>query len=342
MTDPSANRIPLRWLIAVLLSAALVALCALWSPVFLAAWCAHLARALQDRLVLITKRPGRAAALITGAFAVVVLVPLSLLTMVLIGSASDLLDQLRNSQGWSDAIDEFLKSKGETSPGRPDPTEIIALLQRHGQSAASAASTVSSIATRTVLFMLVFVTCFYSFLVHSARIYDWILASLPLHPDHTARLSRAFFETGRGLLVSFGLTAMVQAPVLAIGYAIIGVPHPLVLGLLTLIASFIPLLGTGMVWVPVTLGLLFVGRNETALWSLGLGTTVSSIDNVMRPALSRFGKLQLPALLVFLAMLGGVATFGPGGLLLGPLFVRLAMEVLHIRRDELALPQTSG
>lgn len=59
-----------------------------------------------------------------------------------------------------------------------------------------------------------------------------------------------------------------------------------------------------------------------------------SVDNFSKPILSKRAHLDLPAVLVFLTMLSGVVAFGPAGLLLGPLFVRTAMEALAIAREE--------
>jgi predicted PurR-regulated permease PerM len=79
---------------------------------------------------------------------------------------------------------------------------------------------------------------------------------------------------------------------------------------------------------------LFLGdRPGAAIATLCVGAVVASLDNFVRPVLARYGQLQLPTYLVFVAMLGGVVSFGPGGLLLGPLFVRLVMEGLMIGRE---------
>jgi len=80
------------------------------------------------------------------------------------------------------------------------------------------------------------------------------------------------------------------------------------------------------------------GGEVSAIAALGiaivvLGVVVGSVDNVVRPMLSRIGKLQLPAFLLFLALLGGMTAFGPVGVLLGPLLVRLAVEALTLSRE---------
>jgi predicted PurR-regulated permease PerM len=116
-----------------------------------------------------------------------------------------------------------------------------------------------------------------------------------------------------------------------------------VLGLLTTAAALIPSVGTALVWVPVTAGLFLAGRDQAALVLLGVGLFVSVVDNLVRPGLSRYGKLELSSFVVLVAMLGGVAAFGGFGLLLGPLFVRLAVEGFRLlfENDEQPTPPPS-
>jgi predicted PurR-regulated permease PerM len=159
-------------------------------------------------------------------------------------------------------------------------------------------------------------------------------------------MAAAFEETGRGLFLSLGGTALFQGSLATIGYLIIGVPQALMLGMLTAVGSFIPLIGTALVWVPVTAGMLLMHRSGQAIAVLVLGLVVSSLDNFVRPWLSRYGHLQMPTFVIFVAMLGGIAAFGGAGPLLGPLIVRLTVEALHIWRQEhgerLSLPAPQG
>jgi predicted PurR-regulated permease PerM len=133
-------------------------------------------------------------------------------------------------------------------------------------------------------------------------------------------------------LIGVGLTAALQGAVATIGFLVCRVPQPLVLGLVTVFSSLIPSIGSGLVWVPVTLGLLISGRPGAAIAMLIIGFIVSLVDNLVRPLLAQYGQLRMHGLLLFVAMLGGVAVFGAGGLLLGPLLVRLAIEGLSMLR----------
>jgi predicted PurR-regulated permease PerM len=76
------------------------------------------------------------------------------------------------------------------------------------------------------------------------------------------------------------------------------------------------------------------GRPIAALVLLGVGAFISLADNLLRPVLARHARLQLPTFVVLVSMLGGIAAFGAWGLMLGPLFVRLAVEGLSILREK--------
>jgi predicted PurR-regulated permease PerM len=189
--------------------------------------------------------------------------------------------------------------------------------------------------------LFVFVFAFYTFLVDGPRTYDWLIERVPLPRHHSQRLSAAFEETGRGLVISMGGTSLFQGTLATIGYLVVGAPQPFMLGMLTSIGSFIPLVGTALVWVPLSLALLALGRDGQAIAAVVIGLVVSTLDNFVRPWLSRYGQLQLPTFVIFIAMMGGIAAFGGAGLLLGPLLVRLASEALEIwREDRSAAPET--
>jgi predicted PurR-regulated permease PerM len=78
---------------------------------------------------------------------------------------------------------------------------------------------------------------------------------------------------------------------------------------------------------------LFSGRPGAAAVMTIFGLVAGIVDNVARPWLSRWGQLNLPSLVVFIAMLSGLAAFGAWGLILGPLFVRLMVEALKLVRE---------
>jgi predicted PurR-regulated permease PerM len=67
---------------------------------------------------------------------------------------------------------------------------------------------------------------------------------------------------------------------------------------------------------------------------VGVGVLIiGSVDNIARPIFARYAHLELPTVVLLVSIFGGISVLGPGGLILGPLFVRLAIEALRIWRD---------
>lgn len=148
------------------------------------------------------------------------------------------------------------------------------------------------------------------------------------------RDSRAFFDSFHRVSVAVVVgnlgTAFAQAVVATLGYFAFGAPVPLIWGAATFFAALIPLVGPALVWLPVS-----VTVGVTSGWVRGIGlmiyglVIISTIDNVVRPLLTRRG-LQLHPLLVFVAVFGGVISFGAAGLFVGPLVMALLVTMLEV------------
>jgi predicted PurR-regulated permease PerM len=308
----------------------------LWGAVLPAAWAAIIVQPLYRPLAKRIRGRQWAAALLTVLLVVMFLAPVLIITLSLSGAAVDLGKRLLESKSGGEAL-KALTAGGDGASidlGKFNWQQALDLARRHGASAMGAAKSFLGAATIVVVGVVVFLASFYTFLVDGPRAYGWFLERSPLSRAHFHRLGSVFAEVGRGLLVGVGLTALLQGAVATIGYVVTGVPQPFVLGLVTVFASLIPSVGSGLVWVPVTAGLALSGRVGAAIVMLVIGCVVSVVDNLLRPMLSRYGKLRLNGLVTFIAMLGGIAAFGGGGLLLGPLFVRMAAEGLTMLREE--------
>ncbi len=321
-----------HWCVVLFSVAALLAFLPLWAPLLLASWMAIVVRPLHSKLA---KKGGRsrAAGVVTVLLVVAALAPVLLIVLSLTGAAMTLVERLQQSGGAREAFSTFAATQPSLSGGHLEPGKIMEFAQKHGGGALNAASTIFGAATAVAIALFVFVYGFYTCLVDGRKAYAWLLDHSPLERWQTARLAAAYQETGRGLLVGVGLTALFQGVVATVGYLIIGVPQALVLGLVTTFAALIPSIGTGLVWVPVTIGLFVAGKTGAGVAVLALGCVVSVADNFARPVLSRYGQLDLSTFVLLVAMLGGIGIFGTWGLLVGPLFVRLAIEALRLARE---------
>jgi predicted PurR-regulated permease PerM len=119
-----------------------------------------------------------------------------------------------------------------------------------------------------------------------------------------------------------------------IGYWILGVPAAITLGFATGVASFIPVIGSALVWAPVGIFFLLQGALAKGVLILLWGVVViSTLDNLLRSYLIG-RKAELPILFLFFSIVGGVKLYGIKGLLLGPLLVAIIPVFLDIYRDQ--------
>jgi predicted PurR-regulated permease PerM len=170
------------------------------------------------------------------------------------------------------------------------------------------------------------------------RLFETLRALVPMAPAERSRLFEHLASVTRALVYGTGVTALVQGALVAIGFAIVGLPSPIVFGVLAALLALVPLAGTPVVWVPAVIALALQERWYAALFMLLWGGFVVTIDNVLRPWLVS-GRAQIGALTVFIGVLGGVAAFGPIGVFLGPLVLAL---VIALVRFALEMRQTTA
>lgn len=329
MVSPGNSTIPKTWVILLVIAAALViAPFAGW--VVLAIWLSGFARGMHER---ITHRFGgriHLAAFLTVAILTFVLVPVGAIVTLLVIDAIALVAELAHSDQ-AHSILVSLVSQRSSSPQE----SISQLLMSQGERAIAIARAIVSQTAAIVIGLVILIAGIYALLIDGKRWYAWADAHSPIGSRALGRLAAAFTETGRGLAFGIAGAGLLQAFAATAAYLVLGVPQALPLGLLTLLFSIVPLIGTALVWVPVAAGLALTGRVGAGLGLAIYGVVViGSIDNLARPWLARRGKLQLPTFVVLVSMFGAVDVFGGWGVIYGPLFVRLAKEALELRSDE--------
>jgi predicted PurR-regulated permease PerM len=139
-----------------------------------------------------------------------------------------------------------------------------------------------------------------------------------------------------------GLTALAQGTLLGLGFAFVGLPSPLVFGVLGVLFALIPLIGTIILWGPAALYLASQGEvGHAAFLAIWGGVVVSLVDNFLRPMLIS-GRTEVPTLAVFIGVMGGLSAFGFIGLFLGPIVLGLMVALLRFESEELAARRHSN
>ncbi len=327
-----------RWTI-IGLSAAVVYVCwPLWAVLVLASWTAEVSRPLLTRLDRVFRGRRRAAAAFSVLLFLALLLPVVAVILGVAAGSKDLASALSETSTPTGALEAIAGGGDGAQPIAPQlpawPTTLPALfqlLEHYGSASVSVLQSVAGAAASGTIALFVYFGASYIFLVDGPAVWAWALRHSPLKPDYLARLGAAFQETGRGLLVGVGLTSAAQGLAATLIYVSLGVPRWWVLGPLTGVASLIPLIGSGIIWVPIMAGLFLTGHpvKGAVLAVLGIGV-IAGVDNVLRPVFARLGALNMPTFLLFVSIFGGLAAFGAWGAILGPLVVRLWLEAIRL------------
>lgn len=209
--------------------------------------------------------------------------------------------------------------------------------------AAGAAAVILRTTSEAVLgFVVALVTMFYM-LREGPSLARRIEGIAPLEPRHTRELLTEAREVGRSAFIGTLATAAVQGVLAGVAYAALGVPQPVTWGIVTAIASFLPLIGTLTVWVPIA-GWLFVDGHPAkaiilAIW--GALVVTSLTDYVIRP---RFvgGHGHGHPLLTLIALLGGIEVFGLAGLIIAPVVMSVSVAAFRLYEREIRAGNVPG
>jgi predicted PurR-regulated permease PerM len=181
-------------------------------------------------------------------------------------------------------------------------------------------------------FILMLLTLFFVFRDGEA-FYHWVRTTLPFAPAQQERIFTRLGQTVNAVTYGIGITAVVQGVLAGLLYWILGVPFPAFWGLLTAIVAPIPIGGTGLVWGPAGVYLILAESLVRGVILLVCGTLlVSTIDNVLKTYLIS-GRTQLPPLILFFALLGGLRAYGVLGVFVGPLLLALVIDGVALYRD---------
>jgi predicted PurR-regulated permease PerM len=319
----------------------------LWEPLLVAAVLAGTLSGLHDRLaVAVRGKRSLSAALVTVGVVLVVLVPLTLVSVLVVKEALGLVAFIRHTldqkglQGLLAPLPEWLKRWADDavksfSTGQRGVRSEISNWSRTAWALGVAAGLVGGVAHAVFMAALMLVALFF-LLRDGHALIAWAEKASPMRAGQLRDVLSELRRVSKSVIGAHLATGFIQSAVATLGYAVSGVPSPILFGVLTLAVSFIPSLGAAVVGLPLSALLWLMGRHGWAVFLLGWSTLVTGlVDNVVRPILVH-GGTDLHGALIFFSLLGGVLAFGPIGLIVGPLALALFLSVTTIRRRERA------
>lgn len=280
-----------------------------------------------------SKRAGLSAFATTVVAIVSVLIPITLLGTLILKESTEVYQALVSGTGIGliNIVENMARQVIATLPV-PEHFDIdISQYARQGLAVlASSLGNIFSSFAKMTLSLFVFLTAFYFLLRDGQKLKDYFIALSPLADNDDkliiSRLESAVSATIKGNL----MIGLIQGALTGIGFAIFGVPNAILWGSVAAVTALIPGIGTALVIAPAVIFLFLTGATlggaGLLIWGI---TAVGLIDNFLGPKFVG-GRMQLHPLAVFLAVLGGMAFFGPLGFLLGPLAMSVCLALIDI------------
>ena len=189
---------------------------------------------------------------------------------------------------------------------------------------------------QTAVMLALMLLCLFYMHLSGDRLAERVRYVLPLPEGETASLMEVFRSTAVAILKGNFVIAAIQGALTGILFASVGIPSSVFFGVLTALCSLVPSVGSALVWFPAALFLLVSGAwIEGAIVLLAGALVISMIDNFLRPVL--VGRdTGMHDLMVLLTTLGGIAFFGPLGILFGPLVGAVFLALLERHEEGLA------
>jgi predicted PurR-regulated permease PerM len=314
------------------------------------AWAALLALTFYPLHLRLTRllrgRIGLASFLFTTVVILVVMVPTVLLSLLLANESVTLYQRSSEivASGQAQQWLEHLKASTPLRGWRLLAPILAAWKINIGDVAVKAANALSAflvsqatdIAKNVVSFVLnFFLTTFalFFFFRDGARIVASIRDALPMERAHKDLLLERLYDTVSAVVQGTLATAAAQGVLAGLGLWALSIPFAAFLGCVTGLCSLLPM-GTPLVWVPLAVYLAVAGSPWRALLLALWGTLVAtSVDNVIRPLIIG-GRTEIPTLLLFFGLLGGLQAYGFLGLFLAPAIIAVLVAFVHIYRGQ--------
>ena len=162
---------------------------------------------------------------------------------------------------------------------------------------------------------------------------DKVVHALPTVLPFSAQQSETLIKRTNEVVSAsvFGVVAiaMLQGALAGLAFWLLGVPSPVLWGVVLAFVCMIPIAGSFFVWLPASIYLIISGHWTKAILLIAWGTLViSTVDNFLRPKLI-MNQTKLHELFVFFSVLGGMKVFGLLGIVMGPLVLAISLGLLE-------------
>jgi predicted PurR-regulated permease PerM len=314
-------------------------------PLVWAAFLAFLLYPLNLRWRRGLKSNSLAAGVLTVLAPIVILLPLSLLSVEFASQISTLLHKVQKwatdmdiksfsdlqQSPWIMRANSWLLARADISPEQVQ-SWLVSGTREVLQRAASWGGSFFVGALGGVLAFAIMLFLLFFFLRDGDTIALRARRLIPMDEERKKRLFNQLAAVTRAIVFGTAVTALLQGFLVGLGFTIIGLPSPVVFGVLAALLSLLPVGGAALVWAPAVIWLYVDRRWGSGTFLLVWGLLLGGLDNVVRPMLIS-GRARISALAVFAGVLGGIPAFGAIGIILGPVVLSLVIALIEFAEE---------
>ncbi len=256
-----------------------------------------------------------------------IILPGSWLVGMIVGQAQDVVSRLVQNPS-------LAKLQTLTIAGYAVGPELVKLGQNViggiGRGAFAAVGTVTLMGFNLAIAFFVL----YFMLATEGRAWLAIRPYIPFSAASAELLRERFRAVTISTVIGTGLTATIQGTLVGIAFQVTGLPNALFWGVVTVVFAILPVVGSGLVWIPAAIALYLEGSHLAAAGMVAFGALfVGNVDNVIRPIVFRRWAQTHP-LITVLGAFAGVRYLGLLGLLIGPLALSYFFELVRMYNEE--------
>jgi predicted PurR-regulated permease PerM len=289
-----------------------------------------------------TRKPTLAAAISTLLVVLFILLPVTFITVAVVRELSQVAQSFQApDHTWNVPVPAFVTwlidrvgQYVDIDIDRESARKFLAeRMQTWGTAVAASTLMVVGGAVGAVTQMLLVVFTLFYFFRDGERIRQAAYEMVPLQrvqwQDIVSRTKDVIGATVYGVLA----IAAIQGTLGTFIFWVLGLPSPLLWGVVMFFLSMIPMAGAFLVWMPAAIYLALTGSLTQAailvVWGI---LVIGGIDNILSPRLVG-RRASLHELLIFFAVLGGLQVFGVLGLILGPVVVAMTLALIEMVRQ---------
>ena len=293
------------------------------------------------------ERPNLAALITMLLIVAIVLLPLTLTASSVVQEATRLYEKIEAGE-----LDfgGFLSQLLETLPtwltdlldqmGISDTNDLqarfSAALKEGSQFLATQAIAIGQGTAHFVVSFFLMLYLLFFFLRDGGELSQRLKEAIPLRAEQKRALFTKFTIVIRAMFKGTILVAALQGVLGGIIFWFLGIPAPVLWGVVMALLSLLPAVGSALIWLPVALYLLAMGAVWQGLILIAYGALVIGlVDNLLRPSLIGIDT-KLPDYIVLISTLGGIAVFGLNGFVIGPVVAAIfiaAWDILSTRTE---------